>query len=198
MRRTKELVASDLPAKQEQVVEVDLYPKHRKIYDTILNRERQKILGLLDDFDRNRFTILTSLTLLRQLSLAPALADPSYRAIPSAKTDELVAQLAEIAAGGHRVLVFSQFTHYLERIRERLTQEGIAWNPATEAQAVDRAHRIGQTNTAFVNRYVARDTIEEKVMVLEERKAKLFSSVLDHGGAFSGSLPADDIRGLIE
>ena len=45
--------------------------RHRKLYDTRLQRERQKILGLIDDFDRNRFTILRSITLLRQLSLAP-------------------------------------------------------------------------------------------------------------------------------
>ena len=75
-RRTKELVARDLPAKQEQTLDIDLHPRHRKIYDTYLQRERQKILGLLGDFDRNRFTILRSITLLRQLSLHAGLADP--------------------------------------------------------------------------------------------------------------------------
>jgi len=145
--------------------------------------------------------------------------------------------------------VFSQFTKYLGRVRDRLEQEGVEfeyldghtirrgdvierfrtgdapvflislkaggvgltlteadycfvldpwWNPATEAQAIDRAHRIGQNKTVFVNRYVARNTIEEKVMLLKERKAKLFASVLDDGGAFSSTLSADDIRGLIE
>lgn len=59
-RRSKELVAADPPAKQEQTLLVDLHPRHRKLYDTHLQRERQKILGLLDDFDRNRFTILRS------------------------------------------------------------------------------------------------------------------------------------------
>ncbi len=74
-RRTKELVARDLPAKQEQTLEVELHPRHRKLYDTYLQRERQKVLGLLGDFDRNRFTILRSITLLRQLSLHPALVE---------------------------------------------------------------------------------------------------------------------------
>ena len=55
--------------------------------------QRQKVLGLLGDLDRNRFTILTSLTLLRQLSLDAALVDARYRATPSAKTEELVQQL---------------------------------------------------------------------------------------------------------
>ncbi|MEO6309529.1 MAG: SNF2-related protein, partial [Leifsonia sp.] len=49
MRRTKELVARDLPAKQEQTLQIDLNPEHQKLYDTFLQRERQKLLGLLAD-----------------------------------------------------------------------------------------------------------------------------------------------------
>ena len=65
-RRTKEQVATELPDKQEQVLEVDLHPRHRKLYQTHLQRERQKVLKLIDDMDANRFTILSSLTRLRQ------------------------------------------------------------------------------------------------------------------------------------
>ncbi|MCZ4080099.1 DEAD/DEAH box helicase [Rhodococcus sp. H36-A4] len=249
LRRSKDTVVQDLPPKQEQTVEVDLHPRHQRVYETRLARERQKILGLLDDFQRNRVTILQSLTTLRQLSLDASLVDEKHSDIPSAKIDELVDQLHEIIEGGHRALVFSQFTRFLALVRDRLESEGIAlvyldgstrnrgdvverfrsgeapvflislkaggvgltlteadycfvldpwWNPATEAQAVDRAHRIGQARTVFVNRYVARGTIEEKVMQLKERKAKLFASVMDDGGAFAGGLTADDIRGLIE
>lgn len=230
-------------------MEVELNPRHRRIYETRLARERQKILGLLHDFQRNRVLILRSLTILRQLSLDVALVEPEHDDIPSAKIEELVAQLTEVIAGGHRALVFSQFTRFLGRIRDRLEAEGITlayldgstrdraetverfrsgqatvflislkaggvgltlteadycfvldpwWNPATEAQAVDRAHRIGQTRTVFVHRYIASGTIEEKVMELKARKAKLFSSVMDDGGAFAGGLTADDIRTLLE
>ena len=70
------------------------------------------------------------------------------------------------------------------------------WNPATEAQAVDGTHRIGQTRNVMVYRLIAKDTIEEKVLALKERKAELFASVLDSGGVFSGGLDAEDIRGL--
>ena len=59
------------------------------------------------------------------------------------------------------------------------------WNPATEAQAVDRTHRIGQTRHVMVYRLIASGTIEEKVMALKARKAELFSSVIDSDGAFS-------------
>jgi SNF2 family DNA or RNA helicase len=70
------------------------------------------------------------------------------------------------------------------------------WNPAVEAQAVDRAHRIGQDKTVMVYRLVAVGTIEEKVMALQERKRDLFARVLDDGGALGGALTAEDIRGL--
>src|SRR5699024_12786275 len=59
------------------------------------------------------------------------------------------------------------------------------WNPAAESQAIDRAHRIGQTRRVMVYRMVAEDTIEEKVLALQERKAQLLSSVTDGGQAFS-------------
>ena len=246
-RRTKEQVAADLPAKQEQVLEVDLHPRHRKLYQTYLQRERQKVLGLIGDLNANRFTILRSLTLLRQLSLHAGLVDPASEDMPCAKIDALLGQLTEVAGGGHRALVFSQFTGFLARVRARLDAAGIEycyldgstrdralvverfksgaapvflislkaggfglnlteadycflldpwWNPATEAQAVDRTHRIGQTRNVVVYRLISAGTIEDKVMALKARKAQLFTSVIDSGNEFGGPLDADDIRGL--
>jgi len=247
MRRTKEQVAADLPEKQEQILEVELDPRHWKVYQTHLHRERQKVLGLLDDVGRNRFTILRSLTLLRQLSLHAALVDPENSDVPSAKIDALLEQIEDVVGGGHRALVFSQFTRFLRIARTRLEESGVEccyldgsttnrsavissfkdgtapvflislkaggfglnlteadycflldpwWNPATEAQAVDRTHRIGQTRNVMVYRLIASGTIEEKVMALKARKAQLFSSVIDSDGAFSSALSADDIRAL--
>jgi SNF2 family DNA or RNA helicase len=247
MRRTKEQVAADLPEKQEQILEVELHPRHRKLYQTHLQRERQKILGLLDDVNHNRFTILRSLTLLRQLSLHAALIDEEHADVPSAKIDSLLEQIEDVVGGGHRALVFSQFTRFLRMARTQLEASGVEccyldgsttnrpavissfkegtapvflislkaggfglnlteadycflldpwWNPATEAQAVDRTHRIGQTRNVMVYRLIASGTIEEKVMALKARKAELFSSVVDSDGAFSTALSADDIRAL--
>jgi len=247
LRRTKDLVAADLPAKQEQVLEVPLTPRHRKIYETHLQRERQTVLGLVEDFDKHRIAIFRSLTRLRQLSLDAALVDEEYAGIGSAKVDVLVDHLLELGAEGHRALVFSQFTSFLARVRARLDREGIAstyldgstrdrgqvieafkageatvflislkaggvgltlteadyvfvldpwWNPAVEAQAVDRAHRIGQRNPVMVYRLVATDTIEEKVMQLKARKAELFARVLDGDGSTGAPISADDVREL--
>ena len=202
-RRTKELVAAELPERQEQILALDLHPRHRRIYDTRLQRERQKVLGLLEDMDKHRFTILRSLTVLRQLSLHPGLVDDSAAKIPCVKLDALSEHAREVAQGGHRALVFSQFTSFLGLVRERLDQEGVGycyldgrtrqrqrvlerfktgsapvflislkaggsglnlteadycflldpwWNPATEQQAIDRIHRIGQTRPVNVYR----------------------------------------------
>ena len=247
MRRTKEQVAADLPEKQEQVLEVELHPRHRRLYQTHLQRERQKVLGLLGDVNHNRFTILRSLTLLRQLSLHAALVDDAHSDVPCAKIDSLLEQISDVVGGGHRALVFSQFTRFLRMVRGRLEAAGVPscyldggtlnrpavissfkegsapvflislkaggfglnlteadycflldpwWNPATEAQAVDRTHRIGQTRNVMVYRLIASGTIEEKVMALKARKSQLFTSVIDSDGAFSSALDADDIRAL--
>ncbi len=247
LRRTKDLVAADLPAKQEQVLEVRLTPRHRKIYETHLQRERQTVLGLVEDFDKHRIAIFRSLTRLRQLALDAALVDASHEGVGSAKVDVLVDHLVELAAEGHRALVFSQFTSFLTRVRDRLAREGLTsvyldgrtrrrgevvaefkegeapvflislkaggvgltlteadyvfvldpwWNPAVEAQAVDRAHRIGQQKPVMVYRLVAEQTIEEKVMELKARKAALFAQVVDGDGVMAGAIGADDVRAL--
>ena len=71
------------------------------------------------------------------------------------------------------------------------------WNPASEAQAVDRAHRIGQSRQVMVYRLVAAGTIEEKVMELKARKGELVASLLDDEGIADGSLSAEELRGLL-
>ncbi|WP_147392033.1 DEAD/DEAH box helicase [Amnibacterium setariae] len=71
------------------------------------------------------------------------------------------------------------------------------WNPAAEAQAIDRAHRIGQDKPVTVRRLVAAGTIEEKVLALQQRKQDLFDAVVDDGEPFSAALTADDVRDLL-
>lgn len=126
-RRTKDEVVAELPPKQEQVLEVELNPRHRKIYQTHLQRERQKVLGLVDDMDKNRFAILKSLTLLRQLSLDASLVDEKYAKVRSSKTDAFCEQLRSVVGEGHRALVFSQFTGFLKTVRGRLDAEEIPY-----------------------------------------------------------------------
>ncbi len=251
LRRTKELVATELPPKQEQVLRVELHPRHRRLYDTVLQRERQKLLGLIDDLDRQRFIVYRSLTLLRMLALdASLIDDEGYSEYPSAKLDALFEQLDDVLAEGHRALVFSQFTSFLGKAASRLDAAGVPyayldgstpvrrrdaeiarfrggeaavflislkaggfglnlteadyvflldpwWNPASEAQAVDRAHRIGQAKQVMVYRLVAEGTIEEKVMALKAKKGELVASLLDDEAIGDASLTADELRSLL-
>ena len=240
LRRTKRAVASELPEKQEQIIEIELAPAHRRLYDRQLQRERQRVLHLADDLDHNRVEVLSALTRLRQLSIDPALVDEGSTA-PSSKLETLLPLLQEASEEGHRTLVFSQFTRYLRSIAARLAEEGIAyayldgstsnrraviegfaegdapvflislkaggvglnltmadyvvitdpwWNPAVEEQAVDRTHRIGQTRAVHVYRLVSQNTIEEKVLALQDSKRQLIAGVLasdDVAGVSAGS-----------
>ncbi|KTF04782.1 RNA polymerase-associated protein RapA [Trueperella bernardiae] len=71
------------------------------------------------------------------------------------------------------------------------------WNPAAEEQAVDRAHRIGQTRPVHVYRLVAEGTIEEKVVALQDQKRRLLG-VLSEDGAADGKLSAAELRALLD
>lgn len=100
LRRTKEQVAADLPAKTEQVLSVELGAKHRKAYDQRLARERQRILGLLEeDTAQSRFIALKALTTLRQMALDPALVDGEDGAEPET-AESAGGEEAGEAAGG--------------------------------------------------------------------------------------------------
>ncbi len=71
------------------------------------------------------------------------------------------------------------------------------WNPAVEAQAVDRAHRIGQERPVIAYRLIARDTVEEKILELQKSKRELADAVLSAGGSALGTLTADDLELLL-
>jgi SNF2 family DNA or RNA helicase len=68
------------------------------------------------------------------------------------------------------------------------------WNPAVEAQAVDRAHRIGQTRRVFAYRLIARDTVEEKIVALQDRKRELAESIVRADESMIASLTAEDVE----
>ncbi|MDN4165560.1 DEAD/DEAH box helicase [Cytophagales bacterium LB-30] len=72
------------------------------------------------------------------------------------------------------------------------------WNPASEAQAVDRAHRIGQKNTVFTYKYITRDTVEEKILALQQNKMKLASELITTEESFVKSLTKEDIQSLLD
>jgi SNF2 family DNA or RNA helicase len=72
------------------------------------------------------------------------------------------------------------------------------WNPAVERQAIDRAHRIGQKNTVFIYKFITKNTIEEKILKLQERKLKLSGDLISTDEHFMKDLSKQDIEVLLE
>ena len=70
------------------------------------------------------------------------------------------------------------------------------WNPAVEIQAADRAHRIGQDKPVFIYKYIARETVEEKILELQNRKKELVEQLISSEGSFFKSLTSDDVKVL--
>lgn len=72
------------------------------------------------------------------------------------------------------------------------------WNPAIEAQAIDRAHRIGQKNKVFTYRFISKNTVEEKIMLLQQNKRKLASDLITTEESFVKNLSKEDIVSILE
>lgn len=251
LRRTKDQVARDLPAKQEQTFYVELGPKQRKLYDELRDHYRTSLLGHVDrvGIRRSRIQILEALLRLRQAACHPGLLDPKRASEPGGKLDALVPMLVEAASEDHKVLVFSQFTSMLALVRRRLDAEGITyeyldgrtrdrqarvdrfqtdpacplflislkaggqglnltaadyvflldpwWNPAVEAQAVDRAHRIGQTRPVLATRLIARDTVEERVLELQQAKRDLADAIITSDNSLIARIEREDLTLLL-
>ncbi|MGH2720768.1 MAG: DEAD/DEAH box helicase, partial [Actinomycetota bacterium] len=157
--------------------------------------------------------------------------------------------LVEVAAEGHKAIVFSQFTKLLAILKGRLDREGISyayldgrtkdrqgrvasfqedpdcrlflislkagglglnltaaeyvflldpwWNPAVEAQAIDRAHRIGQALPVFAYRIIARGTVEEKVLQLQETKRALADAIITADNSLIREIRREDLELLL-
>jgi SNF2 family DNA or RNA helicase len=71
------------------------------------------------------------------------------------------------------------------------------WNPAVEAQAIDRAHRVGQTRRVFAYRLICRGTVEEKILELQKKKRELADAILEADGGLMKDLTAEDLELLL-
>ncbi len=252
LRRTKEQVAKDLPAKTETILFCEMGEEQREIYDSWRNDYRDKILGAIESkgIQQSQITILQALMKLRQICDSPAIMnekDP-YPNV-SVKLEEIEREITE-NIGEHKALIFSQFLGMLALIRKKLEELEIPysyfdgstsvqdrekairnfqdnpecriflislkaggvglnltaadyvyivdpwWNPAVEQQAIDRTHRIGQTKNIFAYRMICKDTIEDKILVLQARKKKLASELVADDTSFVKSLSKEDVEYL--
>lgn len=251
MRRLKTDVLKELPDKLEHAVYAQMTDEQNKLY-TANALKLQKDLEQQSDsmFKTSKIQILAELTKLRQLCCDPSLIYQNYHG-GSAKLDTCIQLIENAMAGGHKILLFSQFTSMLDVIERRLKTERILyyrldgstkseqrtrlvnafnenkvpvflislkaggtglnltgadivihydpwWNAAAQNQATDRAHRIGQTHTVTVYKLIARHTIEEKILELQENKKALSDQILSEEGVTASQLTKEELLQILQ
>jgi non-specific serine/threonine protein kinase len=249
LRRTKELVAAELPPKVESTVLCDMEEAQRSAYHHWREYYRQAIMRSVETVGLRRSTVkvLEGLTKLRLVCCHPQLADEQYHG-SSGKYNAFQEMLDDILAEGHKVLVFSQFVKMLTILRRHLDKHNVVyeyldgrtihrkervdhfqndeavkvflislraggtglnltsadyvihydpwWNPAVETQATDRTHRIGQLRQVFSYKLITRESVEEKILALQDRKKQLVGNIITTEESFLKSLTREDIQDL--
>lgn len=251
LRRLKKDVLTDLPDKLEENVYARLEGEQQELYSAHVARLRLSLDEKSDEeFKKEKIQILAELTKLRQLCCDPELLYEDYTG-ESAKTQLCMDIVRNAVSGGHKILLFSQFTTMLARICQELRKEHIShyvltgatgkeerrnlvesfqsddtsvfcislraggtglnltaadivihydpwWNLAVQNQATDRTHRIGQENVVSVYKLIAKDTIEEKIMRLQEKKRELADQLLNAEEVGSGSFSREELLELLQ
>ena len=253
MRRLKRDVAKDLPEKIQRVANCSLSKDQYMVYKQLLDSAKRKINDMVEEqgFNKSRMQILKTLLRLRQTCCHLDLLklQDLKSEFPSAKMELFFELVDEAVDGGHRILVFSQFTSMLAILRRELEARGMKycyldgatkdrqemvkkfntdrsipiflislkaggsglnltgadmvihydpwWNPAVEDQATDRAHRIGQKNTVYSVKLITRNTVEEKVLQMQQRKKSIIDATLEKEGDFTQSLSWNDVQELL-
>ena len=149
LRRTKEQVARELPRKTEQTIYCELEADQRRLYNELRDHYRDSLLGRIDEagIEKSRMHILEALLRLRQAACHPALIDSNRTGQPSAKIDSLLPQLTEVIDGGHKVLVFSQFTSLLGILRHHLDVAKMNYE-YLDGRTRDRQSRVERFQTS--------------------------------------------------
>jgi SNF2 family DNA or RNA helicase len=157
LRRTKQEVARELPARTEVVVPIALSEPERALYEDArlaAVAELANMKGLRDE--QRRFQVLAALTRLRLLASHPQLYDRSSP-VASSKLRRLIELVSELGAEGHRALVFSQFTSHLALVREALDQAQIPTlyldgaTPAAQRRLKVQAFQAGEADVFLIS-----------------------------------------------
>jgi superfamily II DNA or RNA helicase len=132
LRRTKEDVARELPARTEQIIECDLSPLQRRLYRGIAEAARRDVIAHIDGeagIEGATVHVLAALTRLRQVCAHPGLILPEYIDEPEAsgKFDAFMETVEEVLSGGHKVLVFSAFASMLKIMRAAMQKREIRY-----------------------------------------------------------------------
>ncbi|MBI2392218.1 MAG: SNF2 helicase associated domain-containing protein [Deltaproteobacteria bacterium] len=149
LRRTKEEVAKDLPEKIEIEQPVELAAEQQKLYAQVLQEVRASVLGEIDKVGiaKAQIQILAALTRLRQVACDPRLLGlpRAFTDDDSGKLDALRELVQEAYSGGHRMLIFSQFTSMLALIKKAMEEDGIKYE-YLDGSTKDRQDRVDRFN----------------------------------------------------
>lgn len=251
LRRMKKDVLRDLPEKIERNMFAEMEKEQKQLYQARAQRLAEELSGQSEqDFRESRIRVLAELTRLRQLCCDPSLIYEGYENL-SAKTELCMELVKNAVEGGHRILLFSQFTSMLKLLEQRMEKEKISaqfltgadskekrmylverfqkgevsvfgislkaggtglnlteadmvihfdpwWNVAAENQATDRAHRIGQKKVVTVYRLIVKETIEEKILKLQEAKKELAEQVLSGEEIKNASFTKEELLELLQ
>jgi SNF2 family DNA or RNA helicase len=248
LRRSKELIAKELPSKTIIIQTLKIDGKQAELYESVrLTMDtRLKEIIAAKGLQRSQIEILDALLKLRQVCNHPQLLSlPSAKSVTqSAKLEFLMETLPEMVEEGRKVLIFSQFTSMLALIETELVASNIPyvkltgssrnrqelvetfqsgkvpvflislkaggvglnltaadtvihfdpwWNPAVENQATDRAYRIGQDKPVFVYKLIIENSIEERILQIQKKKAELANALLSEEVSQGNLSLTDDI-----
>jgi SNF2 family DNA or RNA helicase len=127
LRRLKEQVLKDLPDKLEKNYYVKLEGEQQKLYDAqVLRMRKQVAMQDAEEFKQNKFQMLSELMKIRQVCCDPSLCFENYKG-DSSKLETCMELVKNAIEGGHRILLFSQFTSMLEILEKRLQECGIEY-----------------------------------------------------------------------
>lgn len=260
LRRQKADVLKDLPDKLETVVYAPIEGQQKRLYSAHEQNLRMQLTKQKKEKGKraaaraagenvSSVEVLAELTKLRQLCCDPRLLYSDYKHAGT-KIQTIAEIINSTIEAEEKVLVFSQFTSFLELIATHLDDEKIKyytitgktnkkkrldlvnafneddvpvflislkaggtglnltgasvvihadpwWNAAAQQQATDRAHRIGQTRVVSVQKVIAKGTIEERILKLQEEKSKLATQIVNAGGISLANLSSQDLIDLL-
>ena len=247
LRRMKSEVLKELPPKTENLHRIELDTEQRKLYLAAVVDAREKLRAAKPE---DKMAVFAVLMRLREICCDPRLVADNWEG-GSAKLDACMELVTAAVEGGHRILLFSQFTSMLDLLAKRLDEAGVShftlqgstpkpvraelvrrfnggeadvflislraggtglnltaadivihydpwWNVAAQNQATDRAYRIGQQNPVQVYKLIAQDTIEEKIVALQQAKQSLAETVTGSADGAILSMKPEELLELLE
>jgi SNF2 family DNA or RNA helicase len=195
LRRTKEMVASELPEKTENILYCEMESGQRRVYDAYRNECRNRLLNKIEEEGIGKSKMMGLIRdELAKLNIEYEYLDGQSSSKQREQSvnnfqgiDNLRVFLISLKAGGTGLnLTAADYVYIVDPW----------WNPAVENQAIDRCHRIGQDKKVFAYRMICKNTVEEKIMALQQKKKKITGDIIQTDESILKKLNKNDINEL--